>query len=183
MILWKKCLSFFAALVISGATSSAATITDYNFYGNGDDGRLINTSSGFTDSFDIRYGYNPQTQTINTAVAYFSLWDGSKSESVSIDLGSVNDWKTAGSFDGDIYLGGVLTGTILVDLREDGVLNYRISLGNTSGSYYLEYAWLAADVVNAPQQQPSQVPDGGATAALLGASLIGLTFLRRVFAA
>jgi hypothetical protein len=127
----------------------------------------------YTGQFDLTgYGFNPNTQDINSAVATFTLWDtpvlgGSEGYRITVDGITT---ASGGSFSGFITLGGAVTGTLLGNLNDDGILDYTVTA--TSGVFWLLDANLTAEATNS-------VPDGGTTLGLLGLGFLGIVYLRR----
>ncbi|MSU61603.1 MAG: VPDSG-CTERM sorting domain-containing protein [Pedosphaera sp.] len=79
------------------------------------------------------------------------------------------------------------SGSILAD-AQNGTLGYKVSAPNVSGvenDFTFKSAKVevtSADPVGGNNTSPSSVPDGGATAALLGLGMLGLAGLRRKLA-
>ena len=159
-------------------TNPADTRLDANyFYGLNP---LYNPS--YTGGWDLlNEGYDPLTEQINSAVATFKLNDANGfSESYTITIDG-NAFLTGGSFSttllGTISVGDSVGGTALVTLDATGLLSYTVTAN--SGVFWLKEATLTAEASGRPQTDPTTVPDGGASLALLGMGLIGLGALKR----
>lgn len=68
---------------------------------------------------------------------------------------------------------------LIMDLKQDGILSYRIEAEN--GDFYVDYAVLTATVAGPTSPSPVKTPDGGATVAFLGLGLLGLAGINRRF--
>ncbi len=135
----------------------------------------VSPTTPYAGSFDIKPdGYNPATEKVVSATAWFLLVDDADEaqEYVQIDLGSLENYY--GPIEVDFSLvGGPVTGTALLDLSQDGVLSYTIRA--TSGDFWAKFAKICATAC------PVSVPDGGTTVALLGCALVAVESLRRYF--
>lgn len=127
----------------------------------------------YTGEFTLA-GYNPATETITSAVADFTFQDLlGGNESLRVDLSG--DILTSGSFSGKLLLS---TGVInsLFTLDQTGILSYTVSLeSGCLTEFWLDNAKLTA------QAGTRNVPDSGATVALLGLGLVGLVAAKRRF--
>ena len=166
-----------ASLAISALSTQAIQYSDQDlFLENGQPVKLGSTRTWYEGTFNIAEdGYNPTTHQVSSAVVMFAFGDDNDSayEEVSVDLGLVEgafgkQFNVLTLFGGDLKIG------LVQDLSADGILNYKINM--ESGDFYLGYASLVAQATVRPQ---NAVPDGGATAALLGLGLLGLSVIRR----
>jgi VPDSG-CTERM motif len=171
-----------AAVLLSLAqAASAITWIDEDY---GDPLKFLTSSSpSYSSTFNILYdGYNPATMLVTSAVVSFGFADDSFDtyEYVNVYLDG-NLFIAGQEVDGthqtiptsyDWYHGSI-SGTLLAGLQ-DGVINYTVTV--TSGDTYLKRAKLVAQGIYQPSRS---VPDGGATALLLGFGLAGLVALRR----
>lgn len=191
-------------LAFSGAASAGA-ITWVDRDPNTGVGPLqylsVGGTSTYSSTFDITtVGFVPGQFNIDSILVKFAFADNATSadtgsgsdgfEYVDISLGSVKIWNDL-EVDGDHsnaplsydWYSQSLFGnaTILGDLNADGILNYSVTIQDLSGSKntYLKIAELTVtgDPKKTTTGQP--VPDGGATLALLGATLMGLGVIRR----
>jgi hypothetical protein len=79
-------------------------------------------------------------------------------------------------------LGGNLwaaSALLLVQLNLDGTLNYSVKAEGVTSDFYLDYARLDVDAWVNPSGGGTSVPDGGASAILLGLGVAGLAMFRR----
>jgi hypothetical protein len=136
----------------------------------------------YTGQWDLlSAGYNPITQRIDSAVATFLLNDANGGqESYSITIGG-SAFLTGGSFTttllGTIGVGDPVTGSALITLDSTGLLNYTVTAN--SGVFWLANANLTAQASDRKPLNPANVPDGGATAGLLGLGLLVLAGAKR----
>ena len=144
--------------------------------------KLDNANPSYFGSFNLLgAGYNPQTHHITSATALFGFDDDltpvrdpqdpqGYSEVVLVDLalGGMHLGPVEVNF--STILGGPVLGSVLFDLSKDGILNYHIK--KVSGDFYVSFARLDAEAA---------VPDGGATAVLLGLGMLGLSAVSRKF--
>jgi hypothetical protein len=176
-------LAVMASLAISAVSAQAIQYTDLNLIGV----KLDDSKPSYYGEFNIAdWGYNSANQEVTSASVWFALADDATdvkdaldlkgyTETVKIDLGSASGYIGPVEVDLASLLSGAVTGSLLVDLSADGILKYTIS--KTSGDFYIGFAKLVADAT--PKAPGSRVPDGGATAALLGLALLGLSAVRR----
>ena len=184
-----------ALLVVAGSLRvGAATYTDLDLYYTDDPthgGTQINETESLVGFFQIRQdqydgdggngtGYNPVSEEIISARAFFYLANGDTllTSTVDIFLGEAelraHDGEEVLTF--RLLVGGV-TGTALFDLQEDGTLRYEI----TAESGVL--ALLEAQVIADAGPRSIGVPDGGSSMVLLGFGFIALGVLKRKLAA
>ena len=159
-------LAVFAALTIS---AHAITYSDTDVFA-----QFLNQGQSYSGTFNIaNKGFNPATETVTSAEAWFLVSDDIdplRGEWVKFTIGNVDSY---GPFEVDFLsvFGGSISGTALFDLNTDGILSYKIT--STSGDFWA----FGADLhVHA---EAKNVPDAGTTAALLGASVIGIAILKR----
>jgi len=129
---------------------------------------LFNPS--YTGEFTLA-GYNPATETITSASALFTFWDGWGSESFSINMGG--DIFTHGSFNSYQQIGGDVVNAWGI-LDSTGALSYTVS--RTSGGlseFWLKNANLTVETT------ARNVPDSGITALLLAVGVAGLLGIKR----
>jgi hypothetical protein len=176
-------LAALASLAISATSAQAIPYLDLNLIGV----RLDAKTPSYSGEFNILDGgdipgtpnYNPTTHEVTSATVWFGFaddslpWQDDSNETVKIDLGSVSGYLGPIEINLATIVSGAV-GSLLMDLQ-DGKLTYKIN--ETSGDFYVGYAKLVADV--SPKTPGSRVPDGGATAALLGFGLLGLSAVRR----
>jgi hypothetical protein len=133
-----------------------------------------------TGSFDIASkGYESSTESILWAGFAFTFYDSdNREDTVEINLGheAVNYEHIARGFS---IFGGLLAGDALLDLSSDGFISYTIRW-ESGDPFRLVAASLLAEsspitVATAPSPT-NRVPDGGATAGLLGCALLGLVW-------
>ena len=171
-------LAAVATLVIFATSAHAIPYADLDLIGIKLDASTP-LNSVYSGEFDIgQWGYNKDSQKVDSASVSFIFsdnvapWKDDASETVNIDLGS------------SLYLGpieinfptsvnGGVLGTVLADLQ-DGKLKYTINA--KSGDFIVVSAALLVDASPRPR---NSVPDGGATAALLGLGLLGLSAVGR----
>ena len=152
----------------------------------------INGITTYSSTFDITTaGFIPGQFIIDSVNVKFAFADDTSDaeEYVDIFLGGVKIWddlEVDGSHNNapvsyEWFTQGVFgNATIMGDLNADGILNYSVTVQNIgSRDTYLKIAEMTVtgDPKRTTTGQP--VPDGGATLALLGASLMGLGALRR----
>lgn len=162
-------------------------------------GEMVTGSNPVTGTFEIssddgdglnQTGFAPGSEQVTAAVAIFHLWDDYKTEdktegeTVTINLGSEN--LLSASSNGYVFgffglVGGFANVNMLIDLNSNGELAY--SVESTSGDFYLNFAKLVAHTTEGNPGSTGgggdRVPDGGATLAFLGLSVIGLACARR----
>ena len=132
-------------------------------------------------------GYNPATQMVHDAQATFvfsddELFDSNEYAQITVGLGNFGNVEVDGVpllpwtytfFSGDLTL------NMLATLSSTGQLGYTITA--TSGDFWYKGGTLEANVVRRPSTNttPPSVPDGGASAALLGMSLLAVAGLKK----
>ena len=149
-------------------------VAQANFYSDNNPADVwINAlNPSYTGMFTLA-GYNPAAETITYAHAEFTLWDLVGNESVKIDMGG--DILTHGSFFGTLSLGTDVINAWLV-LDSTGALSYTVSRSSGGLSeFWLKNAYLGAETVS------RNVPDGGATSALLGLGMLLMVGVKRRF--
>ncbi len=116
-----------------------------------------------------KVGYDPVTQTITSATAWFKFRNAlAEDDIVSVLLNGA-------SFDGGSvsvpldFFGGAVKGTLLFDLDATGQLDYKIIAER--GKF--KVVWARLDAVAVPR-----VPDNGLTLSLLGLALCSLRLLK-----
>lgn len=139
-------------------------------------------TSRYSSTFNIlNDGYNPATMHVTSAIASFAFADDQDSayEWVDIYLDNlllINDQEVDGSHASYAWYSKSLTGEMITNLQ-DGVLSYTVKLLNTSGT---NDVWLKVAKLKAYGDY-KQVPDTGATVALMGLGLVGLAAARKRF--
>lgn len=185
----------FALLVVAGTPRvGAATYTDLDLYYTDDTthgGTQINETESLVGFFQLKQGeydgdggngtgYNPVSEEIISARAFFYLANGDTllTSTVDIFLGEAQLQAHDGQevLSVRLLVGGV-TGTALFDLQEDGTLRYEI----TAESGVL--ALLEAQIIAEAGPRSIGVPDGGSSMVLLGFVFIALGVLKRRLAA
>lgn len=163
-----RILCLAASFSLAGSLAQAGSYTDNNpanVWLN-----ALNTS--YTGTFDVaNEGYNPAVETITSAEVEFLLWDLLGSESYSIKFGP-ETFASGGSFYWFLNLSGSVSGSAFGTLDATGILSYTVY--RNSGEFWLKNARL--DVETAPRQ----VPDSGATLALLGIAMAAVAGARRM---
>lgn len=172
-----------AAAVASGG--SIASAVDYTIV---DLPNVVIAAGSFhSGSFNLlATGYDPSTEHIIAASALFSLSDVTATslfnpggpELVTVELeGSF--FGSAQNFSSTVIAGAILNLTLL----DDNILGYTIT-SDVSSTVATKLEIAALGFSTAPgAPQPSSVPDGGATLALLGLSLAALGAWARRFRA
>lgn len=141
------------------------------------------------DGLDL-LGFNPSMHTVLDAMVGF-VFAGSDNgvpyllERITFQLGSaLNNWNGDQSFGIEGYsISGVVTGDLIVDIQEDGLLDWKVNIDQQDLANYGPitlwgvYLGVIAEP-NAPQNRVA-VPDASSTAALLGLGLLGLAVIRR----
>jgi hypothetical protein len=161
-----------AGLLAAGTTAHALTWQDYDSIV-----KYMGEGSAHTGEFRILAPvdtYNPAIHHVTSARVGFAFADDASdvAEEVDIWIDLTKIWNNlevdgthpAVNFD---WHWQNLSGALLGDLQ-DGILNYKITIQNTSGGYgdtWLKAAWLKAE------GGYKQVPDAGATLSLLGLAL------------
>ena len=169
----KLLLSLFASGLIAG-TASAATYWD----SNPADTWFTALTPSYTGEFTISgvgpgKGFDPFAEVITSASVEFLFGDPfGGTEAFKVEMSGI-DFFTQGSFSGSLTLGDTLFGNALIDLQDDGKLSYTVTLtgDNWLSGFWLDNAYLEAST--------RAVPDSASVVGLLGASLIGLSILRR----
>jgi hypothetical protein len=179
------------AAVVTLLLAHAAPAITWIDEDNGDPLKFLTFSDpSYTSTFNIlNDGYNPLTMMVTSAVASFAFADDSDLSyeyvNVHLDGSLFNAALTGGAspieVDGTHYniptsydwYHGSLSGTLLAGLQ-DGVISYTVTV--TGGDTYLKRAKLVAEGIYQPLRS---VPDGGATALLLGFGMAGLIAMRR----
>lgn len=182
----KKTLLGALVSVLLGVSAQADTYSDLNvdmaFFGPSS----LGLKQSYTNSFDIlASGYNPARDEITFATATFFFGDVEdvfRASSCSFLKGTTESFTL--DLSGDIFKVGSIPvlfalsdsslGTqALLTLSETGKVSYTVT--RTSGSFQLGGAVLCAHA------EPRNVPDGGATVALLGVGLVAVFFAKRRF--
>lgn len=138
--------------------------------------------SGYSDAGSIYSdiaGFVQGNYTIDSATLFFYFRDdtdpGNATESVTVSIdGSVfvNQQTIAnGLF--SIFGGGATVG--IMSSLSDGILSYEVA--RHAGDFYFDYARLEV-TATLNTQPPTNVPDGGSTAILMGLGLLGFAGLR-----
>jgi hypothetical protein len=144
----------------------------------------------FQDKKGSKVGYvvNPLC-TITKAVVTFGFWANDYAmEQMKVRFGATSNpysspFPADGQVNGYEIFEFVLGGNALSDLQADGKLDYKVKLmdlgqissycDNNKDNVWLKWAKLEVTT------ECRKVPDGGATAALLGFGLLGLAAMRR----
>jgi hypothetical protein len=160
-------------LVASTLPGRSVTYWDIDVFAD----KLSSSNPVKSGLFDITTGvlggYNPLTQTIYSATAWFALSDDQildSDEWVQLKLDGLN-FLTPIEVDLTLVSGQV-TGSALVTLNSTGKLSYLIQ--RTAGDFWALGAKLMADA------GPRSVPDGGVTLMLLGGGMAAIEFMRRL---
>ncbi|MCC6821338.1 MAG: VPDSG-CTERM sorting domain-containing protein [Verrucomicrobia subdivision 3 bacterium] len=176
----KKILALAVGAALLGGSSAMAITYQDN---NPADVWLNAFNTSYSGQFTLA-GYNPGIETITSAVATFKLNDafgGREGYNITVEA---NPFLSGGSFAtslfGTITVGSGITGNILGILDATGVLDYTIT--RTSGEFWLTNARLVAQASTRTGTNPTSVPDGGTTLAMLGMGLVGVFGLRRKIA-
>ena len=153
-------------LLLNGVTGRAGTLWDIDLFFKYLSGETI----VYTHWFDIKGKYDPASQRVTNAHAWFFVvddwWLDSK-EKVAVDLGNQ---PFVGPSNASLnLLGGQISSDALLTLATTGTLKYAIR--RTEGDFLA----LAAKL----EVETRPVPDGGATLMLLGVALAGMESLRR----
>jgi len=159
-------------LVVSAISGKAVTYADFDVFAE----HLSYSNPIKSGVFDITTGpfggYDPNTQTVYSALVCFALSDDQlldSNEWVQFQLDGLNFLNP---IEVDLTLvGGQVMGSALVSLDSTGKLSYTIQ--RTAGDFWALGAKLIAEA------GPRSVPDGGATLMLLGGALAGIEALRR----
>lgn len=168
----KKLSALLVSLLLAvGSTLKANTYSD----NNPADVYINALHPSYTGEFTLA-GYDSSVETVVSGFAEFTLWDlqylgGSESVRISFS----DQLFTSGSFGGFITLGGGLSAAALFTLDTTGALSYTVSRNDNSiwSEFWLKNAYLEV------QTAPRNVPDSGATAAMLGLGLMGLFLAAR----
>ncbi len=175
-----------AMAAVLTSVAQAAVWTDYH---SGQPlAHLHQGNSSYTGTFNIlNDGYNPGLHTLTSATAKFAFADDDvfgdliEQEWVEIELDGDLLINSAVEVDGthasfDWHSNG-LTGSMLFTLSTLGTIDYTITILDTqwwtNNSTYLKVAKLKA------YGDYKQVPDSGATVALMGLGLVGLVAARK----
>ncbi len=197
------------------AQNASATFLDYDDFRDWDvvrqslnNGPLTGTLSIASEDSDSllfdKWGFNPSLHTVTNAAIGFSFYtlDALNAKvwgSFSIEIGSMLDLNvpveiSSGEPDGvgpfgyvvdTATLGGLLRLSILTDIQEDGMIDWRVSLAEgESREVFLGGAGLGVEVAAKTVPDPiwseaRPVPDSGATAAILGFAVLGAVVVRR----
>lgn len=170
-----------AVLAMSTSAASAVSIISTDL-------AVQKLSSAGTSSYSGTFvlpGYDAATQMVQSAQATFVFSDDSlfdSNEYAKISLG----FENFGSLEVDgipllpwtyTFFSGNLT--MLTTLSSTGQLDYTITA--TSGDFWYKGGVLKAEVTQRPSTNntPPRVPDGGASAALLGMSLLAVAGLKK----
>jgi len=146
----------------------------------------IVAADGDSFSWD-RPGFDPESMVVSgaeVAVGFFDVQEDSTTflgyymvqlgENFSAIAPAAVDPATVSEFELSLETSslGEITGDLLLDLQEDGMLSWRVDLDeNFSGAVTLWWAALAADAYS--------VPDTGSTAAFLGLAVFVFAFVQR----
>ena len=153
-------------LLLSGLTGRATTLWDIDLFFK----YLSDETTVYTHWFDIKGKYDPASETVIDAHAWFSVeddWRLDSKEKVAVDLGNRS---FVGPSSASLNLvGGQISSDALLTLATTGTLKYTIQ--RTEG----DFVALAAKL----QVETRPAPDGGATLMLLGVALAGIESLRR----
>jgi len=167
----KKLLASLFATVLIAGSASAATYWDENPA----DTWLVLINPTYTGTFDLTgvgpgKGFNPATEIITDAFASFKFYDlvGPEEFSVSFDT---QFFGSGSSFFGEFVIDGDVVGSALISLQQNGILSYTAQIDEWWASVLLVEARLDVST--------RQVPDSASVVALLGASLVGMSLLRR----
>ena len=191
---------YFQVLTAAAFLTTASACYGNLYYDKDIIGEMVTVGgSAVTGTFNIstedgdglnQTGFTPGSEQVTTAVAIFHLWDDYKTddkrerETVSINLGSEN--LLSASSNGYVFgffgaVGGFANVNMLIDLNLNGELGY--SIESTQGDFYVNFAKLIAHTIEGNPRSTggssTRVPDGGATLAFLGLSVIGLACARR----
>lgn len=120
------------------------------------------------DTFDTILGYNIGDPVIGGTVNFW--FQATSGDTFNILVGLVDILQSNNGVVSFVSQG--LNATLQADLQADGSISYLISNAGP-GTIVFDYALLVAEV------EASQIPDGGATAMLLGLGVLGMATLRR----
>ena len=170
-----KCSLAAAMLALGAFQANALQINDLNWHGV-----LLQASGGQKSdegTFDISPPYNPATHNLLSAEVFFYYTDdgldGDEYVKIRLDNG-LGGWNVllteeVGFLDNSSE---TLGGAAFASLAADGSLDYKVTA--TQGDFWFLKAILVADI-----GEKANVPDGGATLALLGLGVLGLGALHR----
>jgi hypothetical protein len=173
----KQLAAVASALSLLAMSAGAATYWDYD--------SINQTLSGKGDFYQSDFniadaGYNPTTETVNWFEVWFKIYDNDSSDEYGKFKLGIGDWETPWlELDTDTYHYSFNSGSVLANLDVDGILPYRIELGNDNdcdNDVKVKWAKLKAYTSARPN---SNVPDGGSSLALLGVGLLGMAGLGR----
>ena len=174
-----KSLIALGALCSATASVQAALYTDLDVFNGLTGVKVTKNGAPKTGTFEIVVqdndgifdivGYDKDNEKVVGAIAEFTIWDDQlfdAPETVSIDLGATSFVSGQSAF--FLIAVGQLSFDAIVDLSEDGLLNYSIKAN--SGDFMAINAKLIATTC--------PVPDGGSMLGLLGFGLVGLALVR-----
>lgn len=139
----------------------------------------IKTNSDGTESpeKDI-VGYNPTTQTITSATAWFKFRNiYAQDDYVSVTLNGQHLLQNTPLVTTFSKFGQQITGDLLIYLEENGTIDYTVTA--KSGKFKLVWARLDVKATD----RPVPVPDNGLTLSLMGLALFALAGYKWKFAA
>lgn len=139
----------------------------------------IKTNSDGTESpeKDI-VGYNPITQTITSATAWFKFRNiYAQDDYVSVTLNGQELLQNTPLVTTFSKFGQQITGDLLIYLEENGTIDYTVTA--KSGKFKLVWARLDVKATD----RPVPVPDNGLTLSLMGLALFALAGYKWKFAA
>jgi hypothetical protein len=174
----RKLLNLFAA---------TTSISDTNSYGVGLSGLAIGSGTSFTESWSLfPYGYRPGADTLMSAVATFTLFEGETSNLYTVTLDN-SSLVNGNNFKGLFAFGNGTLGSVLGQLSETGILTFTVSNSLTAGEsfeaamFHLESATVTAEFSTAGiVPAVAAVPETRSTMALLGLGATAVAFLRRL---
>ena len=158
-------------LLLSGIAGRGATLWDIDVFFD----YLSDEKTSYSRWFDIKGKYDPASERVTNAYAWFSVKDDSlrdSREKVAVDLG--NQPLVRPSNVSLNLLGGAISNDALLTLATTGRLKY--TLWRTEGDFFASEAKLQIET------RPKVVPDGGATLMLLGVALAAIEQARRKMA-
>ena len=159
------------AFLAQTQTSSAVPFTDTINYSPA---QTVNHGAPFSDTFNlVPDGFTVGSFTATSGTATFDLSAGTGNQGnykVIIDLATSQVVNKGGLQDYTF----TLTSGLLTDVNADGKLTFTLLQDNSSVFYYLNSATLTVNADSKIGSNVSSVPDGGATAMLLGVSCLSL---------
>ena len=159
-----------AMAILGGTQAQALEVQDIN---PADVILLAGVNSSYTGEFTLPAPFTTAGWEVISARAYFKLWDAISSETWDIEFDG-GDSQNGGSFGGFLTINfNPVASTTLDELNLDGGVEYTVTAN--SGSFILKEAGLIAQI----EERSNNVPDGGATALLLGLGFAGMVGLRR----